>query len=230
MIADLEVEDADAAQETAAAEQAATSLAAARNLLMSSMPSYVNTEMGKLLPKDILSKQGERVIDNSAGQLCDLLRRYATAAADIADIQALIEDLDRANHFGQHEHLQTQVEIKRRSVQDIAQKIRVRVKGRLVRPLHSQETIYEISDYDEKLGNIKLRLLFDPSGILIKKTNTREKVRRSIRGTWLDKHYIILEQEEELHVRQRMLNSHECKLVVKYQVMDLDGEPQCLTQ
>ena len=104
---------------------------------MSSMPSYVNTEMGKLLPKEILSKQGVRVMDNSAGKLCDLLKRYAEAATEIADIQALIEDLDRANHFGQHEHLQTQAEIKRRSVQDIAQKIRVRVKGRLVRPLHS---------------------------------------------------------------------------------------------
>ena len=50
---------------------------------MSSMPSYVNTEMGKLLPKDILSKQGVRVIDNSAGQLCDLLKRHANTADEI---------------------------------------------------------------------------------------------------------------------------------------------------
>ena len=111
---------------------------------------------------------------------------------------------------------------------DIVQKIRVRVKGRLVRPLHSEDIVYEICDYDENRGNIKLRLLFDQNGIMIKKTNTREKVRRSIRGTWLDKHYIILEQEEELNIRQRMLNSHEHKLFIKYQVMDVEGDPQCL--
>lgn len=126
--------------------------------------------------------------------------------------------------------MQQQVEIKVKSVQDLVQKIRVRVKCRLVRPIHSQQTIYEISDYDEQLGQVKLRLLFDPSGILIKKDNMWEKVRRSIRGTWLDKHYLILPQDEELDVRQRILSKQDCKLKVKYQVMDIDGEAQCLTQ
>ena len=84
MIADLEIEDTDAARESAQAEQSATNLAAAKNnLLFSNMPSYVNTEMGKVLPKDILSKQGVRVIDHSAGQLCDLLKRYATVVEEI---------------------------------------------------------------------------------------------------------------------------------------------------
>lgn len=37
--------------------------AAAQSLLLNNFPSYVNQEMGKLLPKDILKKQGVRVID-----------------------------------------------------------------------------------------------------------------------------------------------------------------------
>ena len=77
---------------------------------------------------------------------------------------------------------------------------------------------------------MKLRLLFDPNGILIAKNSTWDKVRKSIRGTWLDKHYFILSQADELDVRQRTLNSHDCKLVVKYQVVDVDGELQCLPQ
>ena len=91
-------------------------------------------------------------------------------------------------------------------------------------------TIYEISDYDDHQGQVKLRLLFDPNGILIAKNNTYGKVRKSIRGTWLDKHYFILPQEEELDVRQRSLKSEDCKLIVKYQVTDIEGEPTCLTQ
>ena len=27
-----------------------------------------------------------------------------------------------------------------------------------------------------------------------------------------------------------MLNNEHCKLIVKYQVMDIDGQPQCMTQ
>ena len=27
-----------------------------------------------------------------------------------------------------------------------------------------------------------------------------------------------------------MLNNEQCKLIVKYQVMDIDGQPQCMTQ
>ena len=82
MIADLEGDGA-IKKTGSSSDNAALELAQAKNLLMSSMPSYVNTEMGKLLPKDILSKQGVRVIDNSAGQLCDLLKRHANTADEI---------------------------------------------------------------------------------------------------------------------------------------------------
>ena len=51
-----------------------------------------------------------------------------------------------------------------------------------------------------------------------------------IRGSMLEKHYLILSQEEEYSVRQQILNSKERKIIVKYQVMDFDGEPTALTQ
>lgn len=53
----------------------------------------------------------------------------------------------------------------------MVQQIRVRIKGRFVKPLMI-ENIYEIVDYDDKIGQVKLRLLKDPNGILICKNNT----------------------------------------------------------
>lgn len=53
----------------------------------------------------------------------------------------------------------------------MVQQIRVRIKGRFVKPLKI-DNIYEIVDYDDKIGQVKLRLLKDPNGILICKNNT----------------------------------------------------------
>ena len=64
-----------------------------------------------------------------------------------------------------------------------------------------ENTIYEISDYNQDRGTVRLRLLFDPNGILIDKSNTYNKVLKEIRGTTLDKHYFILPQEEEYNIR-----------------------------
>ncbi len=50
------------------------------------MPSYVNADMQKMLPKDILSKQGERVMDNSKGSLTELLSKHVNAVEEINDL------------------------------------------------------------------------------------------------------------------------------------------------
>mmetsp|Transcript_21412 Transcript_21412/g.25124 ORF Transcript_21412/g.25124 Transcript_21412/m.25124 type:complete len:214 (-) Transcript_21412:806-1447(-) len=71
--------------------------------------------------------------------------------------------------------------------------------------------------------------MFDPNGILIAKNNSNGRVIKSIAGRWLDKHYFILPQAEEYEVRQRILSGTDCKLIVKYQVIDSEGEPLCLT-
>ena len=57
---------------------------------MFNMPSYVNTDMAKMLPKDILSKQGKRVMEGE--NLCDLLRKHADTVADINDLRDIIND------------------------------------------------------------------------------------------------------------------------------------------
>ena len=69
-------------------------------------------------------------------------------------------------------------------------KIRVRVKGRLLCPMMTENVIFEISNYDETRGEVSLRRLFDPSGILLTKANTSGN--KMIRGSWLEKHYLIL--------------------------------------
>ena len=71
------------------------------------MPSYVNTDMSKVLPKDILSKQGVRVIDQSSGTLCDLLKKHASTAEEILDLEAVIQDSSNEGSFGSLSHLQT---------------------------------------------------------------------------------------------------------------------------
>ena len=55
---------------------------------MFNMPSYVNTDMSKMLPKDILDKQGKRVMEDGAS-LCDLLRKHADTVADISDLRGI---------------------------------------------------------------------------------------------------------------------------------------------
>ena len=102
---------------------------------------------------------------------------------------------------------------------DLAMQIRVRVKGRLVRPLMAEDKVYEICDYNERTGQIQLRLMFDPNGILIAKDNTNRLVRKDIRALWLEKHYFILSQDDEYHVRQNILKNKDCKLIIKYQVI-----------
>lgn len=71
--------------------------------------------------------------------------------------------------------------------------------------------------------------MFDPNGILIHKENTNSNVRKNIRGIWLEKHYFFLSQEEEYQLRQDILKNPDRKLVIKYQVIESDGEPLCLT-
>ena len=85
-----------------------------------SMPSYVNTDMAKMLPKDILSKQGKRVMDDR-GSLCDLLKKHADTVADITDLQSIQRDAEQENNFGAIQHLQSQIDIKNHGLQDIVQ-------------------------------------------------------------------------------------------------------------
>jgi len=132
-----------------------------------SMPSYVNTDMSKVLPKDVLAKQGMRVMDNTKGSLCDLLKHHVAVAEECNDLETIAKEAEQAGNFGGLKHLMTQVEVMRAGLKDVVQKIRVRVKGRLVRPMMAESFIFEISDYDEARGEVKLRRLFDPNGILL---------------------------------------------------------------
>ena len=54
VLEDLENDGDDAGKEATKATESANDLSAAKNMLFASMPSYVNTEMNKMLPKDIV--------------------------------------------------------------------------------------------------------------------------------------------------------------------------------
>lgn len=111
----------------------------------------------------------------------------------------------------------------------MVQKIRVRVKGRLVIPKVAESLVYEIRDYNEQTAQVALRLLFDPNGILLSKNNSYSKATKNVRATMIEKHYKILPQDEEYDLRQQMLSNPRNKFIVKYQVIDCEGEPLCLT-
>ena len=180
-------------------------------------------DIKKMLPKDVQLKQGTRVMQKT-GKLTDLLKEHASSVEDIRDMEQVAQEADQAQNYGVLQYMQAQIAQKRSGLKDLVQKIRVRVKGRLVRSNLAFETLYEISDYNANTGQIMLRLMFDPNGILIAKNNTSGRVRRSIAGRWLDKHYFILPQAEEYEVRQRILSGQECKLIVKYQVINSGGQ------
>ena len=166
-------------------------------------------------------------MDNTRS-LTDLLKQHASSVEDIKDMEQVAQEAEQAQNFGVLQYMQAQIAQKRSGLADLVQKIRVRVKGRLVRSNLAFETLYEIKDYNERTGQIMLRLMFDPNGILIAKHNTYGRVLRNIAGRWLDKHYFILPQAEEYEVRQRILSGQECKLIVKYQVISSGGSSPAL--
>ena len=184
-------------------------------------------DIKKMLPKDVQLKQGTRVMQKT-GKLTDLLKEHASSVEDIRDMEQVAQEADQAQNYGVLQYMQAQIAQKKSGLKDLVQKIRVRVKGRLVRSNLAFETLYEITDYNANTGQIMLRLMFDPNGILIAKNNTNGRVRRNIAGRWLDKHYFILPQAEEYEVRQRILSGQECKLIVKYQVINSGGSSPAL--
>ena len=74
------------------------------------------------------------------------------------------------------------------------------MKNRFVKPVMIN-TIYEIKDYDERSGQVQLRLLKDNKGILLQKDNTYGVSTKTIRATLLDKHYTLIPQKEENELR-----------------------------
>ena len=91
-------------------------------------------------------------------------------------------------------------------------------------------TIYEIEDYDESVGQVRLRLLKDSNGILISKTNTYGIVKKMIRATLLDLHYQIVPQKEENEIREQLQTDKNNKVQIKFTVMDLGDDIECIPQ
>ena len=167
-------------------------------------------------------------MDNTR-KLCDLLKMHADAVIELNDTDQIMKEAQSAGNHGMIQYLESVQRQKLASLRDTVQNIRVRVKGRLLRSMIDNITLYEIKDYDERAGSVLLRLVFDPNGILIAQTNTNGNVIKNISGRWLEKHFFILPQDEEYEMRQRILAHEDCRIVVKYQVIDSEGEPLCLT-
>ena len=121
-------------------------------------------------------------MDNTRS-LCDLLKHHKNAAEEISDMQQIATEAEQGGNFGAFQYFQSQIEAKRASLRDMVYKIRVRVKGRLVRPTMVNQVIYEISDYNEETGQLELRRMFDPNGILLAKTNTLNSFGRTSGGS-----------------------------------------------
>jgi len=63
--------------------------------------------MTKLLPKEILAKQGNRVMDNTMGSLCELLKHHASVAEECNDLEAIAREVEQAGNFGGLHYLQS---------------------------------------------------------------------------------------------------------------------------
>ena len=156
--------------------------------------------MKNMLPEEILNKTGKRVMDNTR-KLCDLLKMHADAVIELNDTDQIMKEAQSAGNHGMIQYLESVQRQKLASLRDTVQNIRVRVKGRLLRSMIDNITLYEIKDYDERAGSVLLRLVFDPNGILIAQTNTNGNVIKNISGRWLEKHFFILPQDEEYEMR-----------------------------
>jgi hypothetical protein len=70
------------------------------DMLILNMPSYVNTDMQKMLPQEILSKQGKRVYDNTKGSLIELLSRHVNSVEEINDLASIAKGEQENGNFG----------------------------------------------------------------------------------------------------------------------------------
>ena len=48
------------------------------------------SDLKKILPQDVIIKQGMRVMDNTIGSLCDVLKKHMQAVEEINDLKQIV--------------------------------------------------------------------------------------------------------------------------------------------
>ena len=103
--------------------------------------------------------------------------------------------------------------------------IKINFVGRLVRPKTIPDLIFEVQSYDPNSSELLMRRLKDPNGILLNQTNSYGANFKRIRGSLLKKFYDVIDIDEEHDMRKVAIQSSQ--LVIKYQVMEVEGKFEC---
>ena len=142
------------------------------------MPSYVDKDMSKVLPKDVMKMQGQRVFQTKDNEpLVALMQRHKLAADEISDLNKLIEQASLVDDFMAVLQLTMMRDKIVKGIKESVNRINVHVKGRLFKQKGLKDPmLYQIETYDSSLGNVVMRRLYDPNGILIRHDNTNPKV------------------------------------------------------
>ena len=132
------------------------------------------------------------------------------------------------NDLGITSYLAELAESKEKRMKDNIKKISMQIVGRLFRPKVFKGIIYEVHQYIVTSGEVILRRLFDQNQIILTKKNISSSNLKSIRGAVLFHHYEMLEQVQEMKIRHSILDQKDAVITVKFQVMDFDGQVECL--
>ena len=67
--------------------------------------------MSKMLPAEIIRKQGARVLDNKKS-LAELLKAHGAEQLEIGDLKEIMKEIQNTNSFGQIQYYQAQIDMK----------------------------------------------------------------------------------------------------------------------
>lgn len=150
-----------------------------------------------MLPKDVMEMQGQRVFQNMNDEpLTALMQRHKLAADEISDLNKLIQQAEQVSDSMAVLQLTLMRDKISQVVKEAVNRINVHVKGRLFRQKSLKDALlYQIETYDSSSGNVCLRRLYDPNGILISHTNMSSKVLWKIQGASLGKFFEMLRKD-----------------------------------
>lgn len=101
------------------------------------------------------------------------------------------------------------------------------ITGRMVYTIDSQPVTHVVKEFRTFNNEVILRRIFDTHGILLEDRAYTSNIKAVKEDTFFS-HYRLYSKEEESSLRHAIDQSQDHVFTIKYQLMYLDGENECL--
>jgi len=146
-------------------------------------------------------------------------------ALEIRELAEITKQAEKLNDLGAVSKITKILEQDKNELEILMKQIQLQLTGRLVRANYVDQIVYEVHDYNGANALINLRRVHDQNHILLAKKSAPLK---PIQQETLLQNYHILSKAEEILYRKAHLQAKDCKMIIKYQIMKVDEESECL--